>query len=138
MSRGIIILNRDVGCKLARPLTLPLRQVASWIIANALILQLVLSPIVMFPVGGIGAGADGVTAFALCTHAGESQLPADGKGAACQLCLICSSVSLLPDPSRIPAVTARLVPVQWTRLAVTVPRSRRLAQERSRGPPRAA
>ena len=128
-----------MGTKLAQPLTSRWRQVAGWIIANALILQLVLSPIVMFPTGGIGAGADGVTAFALCTHAGEdSQLPADGKDAACQLCLICGSLSLLPDPSRIPAANADLVPVQWMRPAVAVPRSRRLAQERSRGPPPAA
>ena len=92
-----------MGTKLAQPLTSRWRQVAGWIIANALILQLVLSPMVMFPMGG----ADGVTAFALCTHAGEdSQLPADGKDAACQLCLICGSVSLLPVSPREPQARA--------------------------------
>jgi hypothetical protein len=132
------MVRGQVGNKLARLLTLPWRQIASWIIANALILQLVLSPMAML--AAVGAGPDGVPAFALCTHNGnESDSPApDGRDPACQLCLICSTALLLPDPSRVPVASSGLVIVQWTRLDVTVPRSRRLAQERSRGPPHTA
>jgi hypothetical protein len=122
---------------LAKPLTLPWRQIAGWIIANALILQLVLSPLAMLPAVAIGAGPDGAIALALCTHDG-GKLPADGKDAACQLCLICCSASPLPGPSCVPVATSDLVPIKWTRLVVAVPRSQRLAQERSRGPPHTA
>jgi hypothetical protein len=124
---------------LAKPLTLRWRQIIGWIIDNALILQLVLSPLAMLPAVAIGAGPEGAIAFALCTHdADGGKLPADGKDAACQLCLICCSASPLPDPSCVPVATSDLVPIKWARTAAAVPRSRRLARERSRGPPHAA
>jgi hypothetical protein len=125
---------------LAKPLALPWRKVAGWIIANALVLQLVLSPMAMLPQGGIGTGPDGMPAFALCTHDSNERggPPADGRDPACQLCLICATALVLPDPSCVPLASAGLVIVQWTRPAVAVPRSRRLAQEQSRGPPHTA
>ena len=124
---------------MAKPLTLPWRQIASWIIANALILQLVLSPLAMLPAVAIGAGPDGAITLALCTHdADGGKLPADGKDAACQLCLICCSASPPPDPTCVPVATSDLVPMKWARPPSTVPRSQRLALERSRGPPHTA
>jgi hypothetical protein len=130
-----------VVSKLTQSLILPWRKIAGWIIANALILQLVLAPMAMLLSSATGANQDGAITFALCTHGDDAGgLPAGGNdsGAACQLCLICGPVTLLPDLSQVPAASFSLKPVRWMRPAVVALRSQRLAQQRSRGPPLAA
>jgi hypothetical protein len=121
-------------------LILPWRKIAGWIIANAMVLQLVLAPMAMLLSGGPAANQDGAITFALCTHGDDAGgLPAgDNGGAACQLCLICGPVSLLPELSRVPVASLSLKPVQWIGLLAAIEYSRRLSQERSRGPPLSA
>jgi hypothetical protein len=132
--------DRDVVSTLTQRLILPWRKIAGWIIANAMILQLVLAPMAMLLSGGTAANQDGAITFALCTHGDDAGgLPAgDNGGAACQLCLICGPVSLLPELSRVPVASLSLKPVQWIGLPAAIEYSRRLSQERSRGPPLSA
>jgi hypothetical protein len=113
------------------------QKITCWLVANALIVQLVLAPIAPMRIGEFDAVRDGTTLFALCTH-NDAGLPAGTSDAdiACQLCLKCARPALLvPELPKLPSASVVLTPVRWIGLAATVARSRRLERERSRGPP---